>query len=108
MSSSSSEEDFLLKENKENRPSTQNKILPAFPQIEHFVPNHKSQVNKYIDGNELPEKISSNRINIITHGKYNYVYLIIILCITHIYEYAALLILFIFFVYRCQQTNCKW
>ncbi|KAL6417365.1 hypothetical protein ACFW04_014542 [Cataglyphis niger] len=51
VSSSISKEDFLLKENKENRTFTQNKILPAFPQIEHFVPNQKSK-KRQLDINE--------------------------------------------------------
>ncbi|XP_025262923.1 uncharacterized protein LOC112637409 [Camponotus floridanus] len=67
---SSSSEDFLLQENKENRMTQNNKILPAFPQIEHFVPNYKSRDKcKENFGNELSERNSTyNRINIV-HGK---------------------------------------
>jgi len=66
---SSSEEDFLLQENKENRTTQNNKILPAFPQIEHFVPKYKPRVKcKENFGNELSERNSINGINII-HSK---------------------------------------
>lgn len=63
---SSSEEDFRLQENKENRTTQNNKILPVFPQIEHFVPSYKPRVKyKGNFGNELSERNSINGINII-------------------------------------------
>lgn len=65
--SSSSEEDVLLTEDKENRNIQANQLLPTLPQIEHFMPNNKSQVTKVIEnvGRRASGKTNStNRINI--------------------------------------------
>lgn len=65
--SSSSSEDVLFEENKENK-MTQSKILPAFPDIQHFVPTHKPRLTCIENFNNKPEQITTNKMNK-TYGK---------------------------------------
>lgn len=85
---SSSSEDLLLEQNKENRMTQNNQILPTFPQIEDFIPNKKSRINEVIEnlGNRPSGTTASTSINMVnTSGKQQSYYILIMIMDTQHY-----------------------